>query len=504
MGSAYDTGMAPPHVPGFVVQRLLGQGASCRVYLAREEEGLQRPVALKVFTGEEGRRAFERELAVVRCVEELRRRERCAEIVQSLSTGREGEAAWIAFEYLEGGSLLDVVVADGPLPLADAVDAIEQVGRALALLHAEGLFHRDVKPANLIRGADGRVRLADFGLSRPLDGTLSAAGSPAFAAPEVIAGKPQDGRRIDIYSLGATLAFLLCGETMLPGRPDVFALERRGVPRALQQVIVRATAARPADRLGEVEAFLGALQLAVGDLRPSQPAATLAEEPPPRTGDRRQEARDLMERCGYAAAALTMLPIPGSDLVGILPIHVGMVMGIGELYGVEMTRDNASRVVRRIGVAAGMSLLGTRVASTAAQFLLPGVGGVVGAPFNYASTLAIGTVARVYFERGESLTDAEVKALFKESLLQARRSFDPRRASGSEARALAEEARSRGEPERLEQLESEVHERPEPVSAPSGKDSAEERLLRLQVLQDEQLITPEEHAALRRHVLDEL
>src|SRR5205085_9259747 len=66
-------------------------------------------------------------------------------------------------------------------------------------------------------------------------------------------------RKADVYSLGATLAFLLTGETMLPGRPDVFALERHGVPRPVSDVIVSACAADPGERLATAEILLLAL-----------------------------------------------------------------------------------------------------------------------------------------------------------------------------------------------------------------------------------------------------
>jgi hypothetical protein len=243
-------------IPGFVTGRVLGSGAHGKVYLAREAGGLERPVALKVF---EDRAEFERELAMTRRIEELRRKGRIAEIVQSLGSGEHDGLSYIVFEYLESGSLADLVARDGPLPLERALGYVRETGRALAVLHREGIFHRDVKPQNLLLGEDGHARLGDFGLSRSLDGTLSAAGSPAFAAPEVIAGRVADGRKADIYSLGATFAFLLTGETVLPGRPDVFSLERKGVPRSLQQAIASACAADPAERPASVEDLVQSL-----------------------------------------------------------------------------------------------------------------------------------------------------------------------------------------------------------------------------------------------------
>lgn len=248
-----------PQVPGYACERLLGEGAYGAVWLARETEGLRRPVALKLFAPER-RAAFERELELVRRVEELRRASGAGQLVQALGSGQEGERGWIALEWLEGGSLDEVAVREGPLPAERVLAIAREVGAALQLLHGAGLFHRDVKPQNLLLGADGRTRLGDFGLSRELQGSLSAAGSPAFAAPEVIAGRPVDGRRADVYSLGATLAFLLTGETILPGRPDAFALERRGVPRPLTLALMRACALDPAERTADASAFLAELE----------------------------------------------------------------------------------------------------------------------------------------------------------------------------------------------------------------------------------------------------
>lgn len=264
-----------PAVPGFALERLLGEGAYGRVYLAREAGGLARPVALKLFAPAH-REAFARELEVLRRVEELRRRDRVPELVQALATGEHEEQGWIALEYLEEGSLADLVAQSGPLTWAEAAPHGAAIGRALAALHGAGLFHRDVKPANVLLGADGQARLGDFGLSRPLDGTLSAAGSPAFAAPELIAGRPSDGRRIDVYGLAATVHYLVTGETLLPGRPDVFALERRAVPRPAQAALTAALAADPAERTRDVAQLVAALE---GVTTTSRTSRTERDEP---------------------------------------------------------------------------------------------------------------------------------------------------------------------------------------------------------------------------------
>ncbi len=252
--------MSLPVVPGFALERPLGQGASGEVYLARESAGLRRLVALKLFAPGR-RRAWLAELEVLAEVEELRRRHRAPTILQSLGSGEGAFGAWIAFEYLERGSLARLVERHGKLPPAQACALLAEATRGVALLHEAGLFHRDLKPSNILLGADGRVRLADFGLTRALDVTLTAAGSPAFAAPEVIAGRRDpDGRRVDVYGLGATLYFLLVGDTMLPGRPDLFALERAGAPRGLATLVCAACAADPTERPADAGALRARLE----------------------------------------------------------------------------------------------------------------------------------------------------------------------------------------------------------------------------------------------------
>src|SRR5690242_9958256 len=121
----------------------------------------------------------------------------------------------------------------------------------------------------------------------------------------------------------------------------------------------------------------------------------------------------LIERCGYAAAALTILPIPGSEVIGVMPLHVGMVVGIGDEYDAKLTRESAADLIMKIGATVGVSLVGSRLAMTAGKIILPGLGGLVAAPFMYASTLAIGSVARAYFESGCSMSDSEMKRVYE-------------------------------------------------------------------------------------------
>jgi len=205
------------------------------------------------------------------------------------------------------------------------------------------------------------------------------------------------------------------------------------------------------------------------------------------TSDERAEAaRRLVERCGYAAAAVTVLPIPGSELVAVMPIHVGMVVRVGEVYGVDVDRDSATHLILRIGATVGLSLLGSRVAATVGKTLLPFLGGLVSAPFMYASTIAIGRIAECYFARG-GLGDDEMRAIYRDTLKKAKRSFDPRRARSGEARAMARQAAQGGAD-----------------AAPAEPGDADARLERLARLHREGLIDDADLAEGKRRILGDL
>ncbi|MEZ6185947.1 MAG: serine/threonine-protein kinase [Planctomycetota bacterium] len=252
---------APEELAGYRILRPLGQGGQATVYLA-EAQGVGKQVALKVFPASE-RERYARELETYRALEAERRERPLPELVEGLAAGELADGGgFVALRYEAGGTLAERVAADGPLPLEAALAALGAVLRGLEALHALGRYHRDVKPHNVLLGADGQARLGDFGFAGVLDATVSSGGTPAFAAPEQWAlgdAVPRDGAAIDVYGAGATLYFLLTGSSPLPGAPDVFLMERRGVPRWLQATLLRALDPRPGGRYPDVVRFRQAL-----------------------------------------------------------------------------------------------------------------------------------------------------------------------------------------------------------------------------------------------------
>jgi hypothetical protein len=174
----------------------------------------------------------------------------------------------IAMELASGGTLKDLVTADGPLPTARAVDTILQVIAGLEAAAGAGILHRDVKPSNCFVDAEGRIQIGDFGIAAAMaveqeitlrnTGTVRA--TPAFASPEQLCGAPLD-ERSDIYAVGATLHYLLTGRPpfdtangarligrVLHERPAGVRAVRRDVPRPLDRIVQQCLAKDPAER----------------------------------------------------------------------------------------------------------------------------------------------------------------------------------------------------------------------------------------------------------------
>ena len=190
--------------------RPLGQGAMGRVWLARDEM-LQRDVALKEIvppaglTGDEVQELRERALREARAIAKVSQ----SNVVRIFDVLRTGEEPWIVMEYVPSSSLQKEIAANGPITPARAAEIGIRVLGALRAAHAVGVLHRDVKPANVLLAADGRVVLTDFGLATATDDpgmtrTGVVMGSPAYLAPERAVGGPV-GASADLWSLGASL-----------------------------------------------------------------------------------------------------------------------------------------------------------------------------------------------------------------------------------------------------------------------------------------------------------
>ena len=138
-------------------------------------------------------------------------------IVTVFDAGEDEDGFWIAMELIEGETVADRLAANGPLDLLTVTAFIEQVAAAVDYAHENGIVHRDIKPANLLIEPGGRIRLADFGIAKPLvdPATITSpgqmVGTISYVAPEIISGEAASPAS-DIYSLGAVTYEMLTGE----------------------------------------------------------------------------------------------------------------------------------------------------------------------------------------------------------------------------------------------------------------------------------------------------
>jgi len=262
----------------YQLERLLGKGGMGAVYLARRRDGGP-PVALKVMlpkmvVDEAAQETFIREIEVTRAL-------RHPNVVSLLDFGRYEGRFYFALEYCPGGSAEALRVRLGgrvPLPstLRIAVDALE----GLAAAHESGFVHRDLKPDNVLLGEDGAARLADFGLAKSfqqaglsgLTATGAVGGTFPFMAREQLTSYREARPTTDVWSMAATLYFLLTGQYARDfGNGDPIATILRGgivplrqrdasLPEDLAAVIDRALDDEPARRFPTAREFGSALK----------------------------------------------------------------------------------------------------------------------------------------------------------------------------------------------------------------------------------------------------
>lgn len=237
--------------------RLLGEGGGGRTWLARDRQR-DRLVVLKEPLQQWQQDPQTRE-GVLREAR-LAARVRHANVVAVEEVVEGKGSPIIVMEYLEGGSLSDLLRARGTLPWREAVPLILDICRGVEAIHAAGIVHRDVKPSNILLDRDGVPKVADFGIALPvvntrtiLDvGATARAGTLFYMAPEVRAGHSPGDRRADVYACAAVLHECLYGAP--PGAHAPVIL-RSDVPATLTAVMARALAERPEDRIPTVRAL---------------------------------------------------------------------------------------------------------------------------------------------------------------------------------------------------------------------------------------------------------
>ncbi|MEX2182680.1 MAG: serine/threonine-protein kinase [Gemmatimonadaceae bacterium] len=255
----------------YTITRELPRGGMSRVFVATEN-ALGRQVVIKVLSPELAAtlsaERFKREIG-------LAARLQHPHIVPLLSAGQAGRHLYYTMPLVTGESLRDRISRERPMPIATILRILEEVSRALAYAHDEGIAHRDIKPENVMF-FHGQAVVLDFGIGKALQraavegsATESARitmpgtslGTPTYIAPEQAAGDPDLDHRADLYALGVVAYEMLTGHPPFANRspqvvmaahaqklPDPIGPRRPDAPAHLVNVVMQCLEKRPADR----------------------------------------------------------------------------------------------------------------------------------------------------------------------------------------------------------------------------------------------------------------
>jgi eukaryotic-like serine/threonine-protein kinase len=305
----------------YLLERELGSGGMATVYLA-EDVKHRRQVAVKVLRPE-----LAASVGPERFLQEITTAARFQHphILPLLDSGEAAGFLYYVMPFVEGESLRRRLAKQGELPVHDAVKIMIEVCDALGYAHARGVVHRDIKPDNVL--LSGRHALVtDFGVAKALSEATGhqqlttagvALGTPAYMAPEQAAGESNIDQRVDIYALGVLGYELISGRTPFIGRtsqevlaahvtqpPEPLCGRRPACPAAVEAVIMKCLAKRPADRwqtADELMSHLEPLATPSGGITPTQtrPIATVSP------------AKRSTSRWGSVAALLLFLAAVG-------------------------------------------------------------------------------------------------------------------------------------------------------------------------------------------------
>ncbi|MDP4585753.1 MAG: Stk1 family PASTA domain-containing Ser/Thr kinase [Microbacteriaceae bacterium] len=258
------------------IQSRIARGGMAKVYLAQDIR-LERLVAIKIM---HDHLADDTDYAA-RFIREARHTARLAHpnIMSVFDQGHVDDTLYLVMEYLPGMTLRDLLNDFGTLTVEQSLDIATAVLHGLSVAHREGILHRDVKPENVILVNDGRIKIGDFGLARPVNNATdtgkSLMGTVAYIAPELLTRTSADNRS-DLYSVGIMLYEMLTGRQPFIGdtpmqvavqhaqEPMPFAAELNPtVSRAVDDVIQWATQKEPTDRPRDARTMLDALTQAL-------------------------------------------------------------------------------------------------------------------------------------------------------------------------------------------------------------------------------------------------
>jgi hypothetical protein len=332
---------------------LVGKGGMGEVYRA-DDLTLGQPVALKFLPDEAARDQglldrFKNEVRIARRVSH-------PNVCRVYDVGDVENHTFFTMEYVDGEDLASLLRRIGRLPEDKALDIARQLCAGLAAAHTKGVLHRDLKPANIMLDGRGQVVITDFGLAGVADqiqGAEVRSGTPAYMAPEQLAGK-EVSTRSDIYSLGLVLYEVFTGKRAFaekptetrgahadrsPSRPSSVVKDLNPViERVILRCLENEPSARPATVLSVAAALPG------GD--PLAAALAAGETPSPQLVAASGEAAGLRPRSAVICLAAVLL---GLALVTYLSIHYSALDRMGLEQTPEVLTQKSHEIIARLG-----------------------------------------------------------------------------------------------------------------------------------------------------------
>jgi serine/threonine-protein kinase len=370
------------------IESRIARGGMAKVYLA-EDTRLERQVAIKIMHDhltDDGDYA-------VKFIREARHTARLAHpnIMSVFDQGHVDDTLYLVMEYLPGMTLRDLLNDYGTLTIEQSLDITQAVLQALSVAHREGILHRDVKPENVILVNDGRIKIGDFGLARPVNNATdtgkSLLGTVAYIAPELLTRSQADNRS-DLYSVGIMLYEMLTGKQPFTGetpmqvavqhaqQPMPFAAESNPtVSRAVDDIIQWATQKKPSDRPKDARSMLDALTRALA--QPDDAATRVIDSPTSsaQIEDSRETQRALPTIPAVAAIdssrnsdARGPIRAPGRS-VRVLSLLIALLVIVGGGGSVWWFQFGPGSLAAS-AVVAGMSVENATISLTTAGFVV--------------------------------------------------------------------------------------------------------------------------------------
>ena len=277
----------PDRIGKYYVVHEVGRGSTGTVYLSHDPF-YGRDVAIKLYHATigddaESRNARRMFMGEAKMVGKLQH----PNIVPIFDAGEEDGRRYVVTEHVHGARTLSAYCRAGSLlPIDQVVSILYKCAKALHYAHSRGVVHRDIKPSNILLTQDGDVRIVDFGIALVADSDVSrlegVAGSPAYMSPEQVQGLELDARS-DLYSLGAVMYEMLCGQRpfragalgkllrqVVQSEAESLRSIRPEIPEELEEVVKRALQKAPNNRYRTGNEFAAELTRVHQKLRASQ------------------------------------------------------------------------------------------------------------------------------------------------------------------------------------------------------------------------------------------